>query len=143
MKVLTCKICGENFYHDKERYCKAKLKKHLNLVHNISLEDYLVKYYYNGIYPVCPCGCGKKLKLGKGWKFQKFATDKCFGKLVKEQNDFVKSYIDKQKQKTFDIKKYYELNYNKDTFEKAFKLFSTKEMPLGEVAKEYNIDKIY
>lgn len=141
MNSLICKECGTVFKHEKENYCKAKLTKHLKEAHNMTSEEYIVKHYYNGIHPVCPCGCGGKLKFVKGWKFNKYASDTCFGRLVKQQNDLISDYLERQKKKTFDIKKFYNSNYDKVTYETAFKLFASKEMPLGEVAKEYNVDK--
>lgn len=141
MHSIICKECGEKITHEQEKYCKAKLSKHLKLYHNMTTEEYVVKHYYGGIYPLCPCGCGRKLKFVKGWKFNKYASDTCFGKLVKQQNNLVNEYLEKQKKRSFDIKKFYNYNYDKNTYETAFKLFASKEMPLGEVAKEYNIDK--
>lgn len=142
MSTLTCKICGKEISHEKDSYCRQKLTNHLKKEHNISTEEYIIKYYYDGKPPQCPCGCGKPLKLNKGWKFNTYATDECFGKLVKEQNDIVKEYLDKQKLRKFDIKQYYETHYDRRTYEDAYKLFSSKEMSLTDVAKEYNISKI-
>ena len=141
MHNIICKECGKVFEHEKEQYCRAKLSKHLKEFHNMSQEEYVIKHYYNGVHPVCPCGCGGKLKFVKGWKFNQYASDTCFGRLVKQQNDLVSDYLERQKKKTFDIKKFYNSNYDKETYESAFKLFASKEMPLGEVAKEFNIDK--
>ena len=141
MHTLICKECGQEISHEKENYCKAKLTKHLKEIHNMTPEEYVVKHYYNGVHPICPCGCGRKLKFVKGWKFTQYASDTCFGKLVKEQNDLIKDYLDKQKLRKFDIKKFYNSHYDKETYEQAFKLFASKEMPLTEVAREYNIDK--
>lgn len=141
MHSLICKECGKEISHEKESYCKSKLTRHLKTQHNMTPEEYVVKHYYGGVHPVCPCGCGGKLKFIKGWKFNQYATDECFGKLVKQQNDLVYDFLERQKKRSFDIKKFYNSNYDKETYETAFKLFASKEMPLGEVAKEYNIDK--
>ena len=141
MYTITCKECGQIFCHEQEPYCKSKLTKHLKEAHNMTQEEYVVKHYYNGIYPTCPCGCGGKLKFVKGNKFTQYASDTCFGRLVKEQNDLVKEYLDKQKLRKFDIKKFYKSHYDEETYKNAFNLFASKEMPLSEVAKEYHIDK--
>lgn len=63
MQKLTCEICGQVFEYEKLSSCRAQLTRHLDVSHKIKLEDYIVKYYYNGHHPICPCGCGEKLHL--------------------------------------------------------------------------------
>lgn len=43
-----------------ERYCvnRRSLGNHINRTHDMSLEDYVLKHYFNGIIPKCLCGCG-------------------------------------------------------------------------------------
>lgn len=42
--------------------CKnlSSLSRRLKLFHNMSLDEYYVKYYLNGIQTLCKCGCGQK-----------------------------------------------------------------------------------
>ena len=42
---------------------------------------------------------------------------------------------------TFDVAKYYEDRYDRDTFTQAYNLFASKEACLTDVAKQYRIDK--
>ena len=61
-----CKICGEEFNGNKEVDITKKFNKHLKDKHNLSLQEYIIQYYYNGEYPTCACGCGEKTKwIGK------------------------------------------------------------------------------
>lgn len=51
--------------------CGIKLKSHKKLMHHISIhnmtyEDYHIKHKFNGVHPLCKCGCGNKVKLIKG-----------------------------------------------------------------------------
>ena len=67
-----CSICGEKFTVETNNYenvwnaknsLTKKLKLHIKNTHNISIKDYIVNKYYNGIEPTCACGCGEKLKF--------------------------------------------------------------------------------
>lgn len=143
MVTLKCEICGKEFTYEKETSCKVQLRSHLKKDHQIELEDYIVKYKYRGEHPICPCGCGKKLHLRKGgqsWEFNKYATDTCYGRMVKSNNQKINSQL-KPEIKEFSIKDYYKQHYDEKTFKEAFLLFSGKETPLTDVAKQYNIDK--
>lgn len=42
------------------------LSRHVKSVHNMSWVDYVIKHEYNGVYPLCSCGCGTQLELKKG-----------------------------------------------------------------------------
>ena len=52
-----CLICNKNFKTIKARNI------HVYKYHNITFEEYIVKFFYNDIQPVCKCGCGTKLKF--------------------------------------------------------------------------------
>lgn len=54
--MLKCNICG--FETDKQ----VKLSKHTSFHHKLKFPDYLIKFKYNGVHPVCGCGCGVKMK---------------------------------------------------------------------------------
>lgn len=62
MNNKECKICLAEF---------DRVASHVVRTHEISLEDYFAKYYYEGIRPSCVCGCGSKTNLnvspGKGF----------------------------------------------------------------------------
>lgn len=54
---MECKICNNEFID------KRKLIKHLKVEHNISFEEYIIQFNYNGIRPTCQCGCNSPLKF--------------------------------------------------------------------------------
>lgn len=144
MATLKCKICGKEFTYEKESSCKAKLRSHIKIDHQMELEDYIVKFWYNGIHPMCPCGCGNLLHLrtgGKRWEFNKYATDSCMGRILKQANQEIKEKIKPSLKNTFDVKQWYKDHYDEKTFTEAFQMFYNKETPLTDVAKQYNIDK--
>lgn len=60
--------------------------------------------------------------------------------MVKSNNQKINSQL-KPETKEFSIKDYYKQHYDEKTFKEAFLLFSGKETPLTDVAKQYNIDK--
>jgi len=141
---LECKECGKIFEYEKESSCRGQLKRHLRECHHMSVLDYIVKHEYNGIRPKCPCGCGHELNLrsgGKRWEFTKYYADTCYGNLVRSCNEDVLKHYKEAHKNDFDVVKYYETHYDRDTYEKAFKLFSSKEFTLEDVSKSYNIDK--
>lgn len=44
MITLKCEICGKEFTYEKESSCKAKLRSHIKIDHQMELEDYIVKF---------------------------------------------------------------------------------------------------
>lgn len=54
---IKCKICNENMMtHNHLMY-------HIRVVHKVYWEDYIIKYIFKGVHPLCKCGCGEKVKL--------------------------------------------------------------------------------
>lgn len=58
--MLECKLC--NFKTDKQ----ISLSKHTGFVHKLKFPEYLIQTKYNGIKPICGCGCGKETKYEAG-----------------------------------------------------------------------------
>lgn len=55
--ILTdCKICGKKLN-------SRGFSFHCTMTHNMRVEDYIVKYEYNGIAPKCKCGCGSTVTI--------------------------------------------------------------------------------
>jgi len=144
MEKLVCKECGKSFEYSKMSSCKCQLKRHIREEHHMSILDYVVKHEYNGIRPKCPCGCGHELNLsqnGDRWRFTKYYSDTCYGRLVKSCNEEVLKHYEETHKRDFDIVKYYEQHYDRNTFEEAYNLLKTKTVSLTDVAKSYKIDK--
>ena len=65
-KTIKCEICGEIFKSDILGKEKQKLTKHIKNCHvDITMSEYVEKYYYNGERPRCACGCGNFTKYNK------------------------------------------------------------------------------
>lgn len=61
---VTCEICKESLVSHRA------LIHHLK-THQTKWEDYFIKHFFNGVHPVCSCGCGEKVKLIKSGKNDK------------------------------------------------------------------------
>lgn len=59
--TINCKECNKAVANSNN-----VLARHLRKLHNIEWPDYLVKHEYDGIWPICACGCGEKLEWQKG-----------------------------------------------------------------------------
>lgn len=143
MEKLICNECGKIFEYKKLSSCRAQLKQHLKKEHNMELVDYIVKHEYHGTHPLCPCGCGNKLRLkgsGDKWSFNMYHSDTCYGRLVASGNEKILNELREKKPK-FDIVKHYESHYDRKTYEDAFKMLKSKQFSLTDVAKSYCIDK--
>lgn len=72
---MLCKECNIEIegYNNRNNECRL-FYKHLKDVHNITNKEYIIKYNYNGIEPICNCGCGNKVKFTKG-RFLKYFYD--------------------------------------------------------------------
>ena len=56
--MSLCKICNLNFE-------SASYSNHFR-THNITFEDYIILYNYNGIRPTCGCECNTPTKYENG-----------------------------------------------------------------------------
>lgn len=54
-----CFICS------RECNGRRSLGNHLVRVHHVTIEEYVLKYYYYGVVPKCKCGCGNDVKWHK------------------------------------------------------------------------------
>jgi hypothetical protein len=98
----VCKICNVTF---TTQYAK---NKHLK-THKISYKNYVIKFYYDGIHPVCKCGCGKIMPFRR--EPEKWFRDFAFNHAPKLY--YTEEYIDawKNKCQQTNIKKYGQLHY--------------------------------
>jgi hypothetical protein len=56
LKLTECKICGQT-------KSPRGFSFHISQTHNISVEDYILKYEFNGVHPTCKCGCGSPVTI--------------------------------------------------------------------------------
>jgi len=54
--MLKCQLC------DYTTDSQSKLSKHTGFHHKLKFPDYLIKIKYEGIHPLCGCGCGEKMR---------------------------------------------------------------------------------
>ena len=58
MNHLECKLCNIKFKTGTAR------NKHILSKHLMTYKEYVIKVFYDGIWPKCKCGCGTELKFG-------------------------------------------------------------------------------
>lgn len=141
MFKFTCKICGKTIEHEKENVMRALANKHLKNEHNISVEDYLVKYELDGVHPKCLCGCGEDVHISHGWTWNKYAKDSHVGKTIADQSSELRKKIEKSRKVEFDLKAYYTSRYDKDLASKSAEDFLSKEYSLTDLEDKYKVDK--
>lgn len=54
--MLECKLC------DFKTESQLSLSKHTVSCHKLKFPDYLIQIKYNGIHPMCACGCGEETR---------------------------------------------------------------------------------
>lgn len=59
MNEYKCKICNTEKSSFKSY---DSLRKHMGRKHKINSTFFYVEFYLNGIWPLCKCGCGEKVK---------------------------------------------------------------------------------
>ena len=65
--MLKCQLC--NYETDKQ----IKLSKHTSFYHKLKFSEYLIQVKYNGVSPLCECGCKEKTKYSpENGDFYKF-----------------------------------------------------------------------
>jgi len=68
-KKVICLECGFRVLSNRG------LGVHLQFVHKVSSEKYVVKHEYNGIHPTCKCGCGKETRFtGSKYGFKTYRS---------------------------------------------------------------------
>jgi len=83
--IKKCEICGKEF-----NYTCGAFTQHLLMEHDLSLEEYVIKFDYNGIPPKCKCGyCNERPPFIRG-KFLDFIGKHKIYKWRNEQ--YVKKY---------------------------------------------------
>lgn len=127
--LIECKICKEKMMHNRQ------LMYHLTKNHkNISQKEYIVKYYFNNIQPLCKCGCGKTTRFLRYGNFTDINT--YFTDYIKGHWDWVKpnwiehSYETKMKMREIKIN---QIKDNPNYFQKI----SKPELELKEFIQNY------
>ena len=79
MYEYKCKQCEKSF----ERY--KSLSRHMSVGHGVASDQFYVDYYLNGVWPLCKCGCGERVK----WSFTlKAFCELCHGHYSRIHNNW-------------------------------------------------------
>jgi very-short-patch-repair endonuclease len=114
------------------------LSQHLKKEYNISLKDYILKYYYNNIVPKCLCGCGKEVNYLKGKFGHYYDNHKNFVKLSDAQKEVLRiANLEKNKLENR-LKK---LNKTKEEIILMYDFFINYTYNFTDITKKYQIDK--
>lgn len=141
MEKVTCKVCGKVFAYPKLASCRAQLAAHLKS-HNMTKEEYVLKYYYNGVAPLCACGCGTPTHLKiNAWEFNRYAADSHVGKAHSEEGKKIKEALMQAKKVVWDEEKYYTNRYDESFVRSSANDFLSKLYSLSELADKYKTDK--
>lgn len=155
MISYTCLICNEVFEIDDTKYKTIEsakqtlsklVKKHIKLVHKITLKDYMLQCYFNGNNPVCKCGCGKEVDFieknalyDENHGFRKYYHCSHVSAYV-NKNRIINSYSSKYNDKNWLIKHYDEI-YGLDNIKNAiYELMNNDDYSFIDIGKKYNID---
>lgn len=149
-----CKICGEIFESNNDtingQKCaiSKKFKKHLKEKHNLTLEQYILKIYFNNEIPKCHCGCGKLLKFTP--KNALWDPLNSYGKFINcghvgRNNNQLKSKLKDLYKSRYDnidkIKKHYYQEYGKENIENsAIDFLNDDKLTNIDISKKYGID---
>jgi len=125
--IFKCKICG------KEEKSAFKRNRHLKIEHDLTFEEYIMRFYFNNIYPECKCGCGTKLPFNcfeKGF-FKEFTTNHWPHKNhTEDEKRRIKESLEKTLLNRYDVKNPMELKIFRE------KIKQTKEERYND--KNYN-----
>ena len=150
---LKCEICGEIIVSEEKENkgaakasCSVKMKKHLLEAHNLTVEEYIIKAFYNGEYPTCACGCGTILNFKRkdcffrpGYGFGKYCDSSHVSRnpnKIKDPSKFVSKYDTLEY-----VENHYEKNFGLDNIKNALSDFLSCTTSLDEISKKYYIDK--
>lgn len=142
-----CLECGKDFGL-VNKSASFKILKHIRKDHNISLEEYCLKHYYNNEYPKCACGCGQILKFNP--KNALWSKTHGFGKYVNcghvgRNNEQLRNKFKENYKSKYDniewIKQYYYDQYGQDNIENSAKDFlENNDLTNIDIGKKYGID---
>jgi len=111
INLSVCKICNKTLTHRGFSF-------HVSQTHVIKIEDYIIKYVYNGIHPTCLCGCGEPVTIrmyhvmdyidhhSDGGKFNKDSIkNRDHDKWLEKTSEGIRKYNQEQKRLNPDYRK--------------------------------------
>lgn len=153
-KSYTCLICGEiiKVDCDDEKHLNSKLTKnvnnHIKNIHNITIEEYSIKYYHNNIRPKCECGCGQEIKFkpknylfSDRHGFQRYFSSSHVHTMDNKTRNKLKLTFQKKRTNIEYLTQYYEESYGLNNIKEALNDFLNNDYPIGKISEKYHIDK--
>jgi len=116
----------------------SKLSKYVKNHHNITLEEYVLNYYYDNVKPLCHCGCSNEVPFFKG-KYNKYLGNHKNTLNCTEEQKLMLSENGK-KRYTLDFR-LNNLNKTVDEIKLIYDNFINYNINLVDITKKYNIDK--
>lgn len=116
----------------------AQLSKYLKNHHNITLKEYLIKYYYNGKHPLCSCGCGENTSYVKGRFGKYFGNHKNFVTVSPETRLKLSKSSAERQNIEYKLKR---ANKTKEEIIFAYNQFINFVTPLCELTQDLKLDK--
>jgi len=152
-----CNICGEKFTIDENKYKTPEaarqtlskiVKKHIKNVHNLSIEDYCVNTYYNGVKPTCACGCGTPLEFNEKnclfserHGFNKYCHCSHVAKMPEFAAKCAKNVYKSKYNDLIWLKKHYDELYGWDVINNALQDFlHNDDFSKNDICAKYNVD---
>jgi hypothetical protein len=112
-----------------------KLSKYLKKTHGIELEEYILKYYYDGKIPKCKCGCGNNVKYHKGRYFEYYSTHRKGNEI---NNKKIQNASKVRNTLNYRLER---LGLDINQIKYIYNQYITFSISLSDIEKKYSIDK--
>ena len=138
MYKIKCLIDGREFSHEFPGIEKKMLTKYIKEKYELTFEEYILKYEYYNISPLCACGCGIKTKFNKGVFFKYFSNHKNnIKQTIKTKNKIKQS---KLVNNTLQLR-LKRLGINQDLIQKSYNDFCEFKINFTDLEKKLTLDK--
>lgn len=114
------------------------LSIYLKNKHNISLKDYILKYYFNNQHPKCLCGCGNNVSYIKGMFGKYYQNHKNY---IEVSQEIKNKLILASKEKNLVENRLKKLNITKEEITLIYDFFINYTYNLTDLTEKYKIDK--
>lgn len=115
-----------------------KLNIYLKHHYKMSLEDYVLKFYYGNKKPTCQCGCGKEVSFSKG-RFCKYYEN--HKNNVPISNDIKTKILENRLKRNTLNHRLERLNFTVQDLKNLYDKFVNFEINFSDIEKIYAVDK--
>ena len=131
---LIDNVCIES-EHGRAIYKLGIYVKHR---YKMSLEDYVLKFYYNNKKPTCQCGCGKVVSFFKGRFYKYYGNHK---NNVPISDDIKTKILENRLKKNTLNHRLERLNFTVQDLKNLYDKFVNFEINFSDIEKIYAVDK--